>query len=155
MFLGLFELRIMVSWGCQDQIHQHACSVTQSRRTLCNSMDCSPPAFSVCGIFRARILEWIAISYSTGSSWPWIKPESPALADESFTTEPPGKPQISQQPFMNSETLYSYGGIILFTSDYLLHAQGCQMNRGKLRRLWGTYSVGQLCTLVSPALHLF
>ena len=38
--------------------------------TLCNTMDCSPPASSVRGIFQARILEWVAISFSKGSSWP-------------------------------------------------------------------------------------
>ena len=32
--------------------------------TLCDPMDCSPPGSSVCGIFQARILEWIAIPFS-------------------------------------------------------------------------------------------
>ena len=32
-------------------------------------MDCSPPDSSVCGIFQARTLEWIAISFSRASSW--------------------------------------------------------------------------------------
>ena len=31
---------------------------------LCDPMDYSPPGFSVHGIFQARILEWVAISYS-------------------------------------------------------------------------------------------
>ena len=31
---------------------------------------CSPPASSVCGILQERILEWVAISFSRGSSWP-------------------------------------------------------------------------------------
>ena len=35
--------------------------------TLCNLMDCSPPDSSVCGIFQARILEWVVISFSKGS----------------------------------------------------------------------------------------
>ena len=34
----------------------------------CNSMDCSPPGSSVHGILQARVLEWVAISYSKGSS---------------------------------------------------------------------------------------
>ena len=38
--------------------------------TLCNSMACNSAGFSVCGIFQARILEWVAISYSRGSSGP-------------------------------------------------------------------------------------
>ena len=44
--------------------------VAQSCPTLCNPMDCSLPGFSVHGILQARILEWIAISFSRGSSWP-------------------------------------------------------------------------------------
>ena len=36
----------------------------QSYPTLCDPMDCSPPASSVHGIFQARILEWVAISFS-------------------------------------------------------------------------------------------
>ena len=38
--------------------------------TLCDPMDYSPPGSSVHGILRARILEWVAISFSRGSSWP-------------------------------------------------------------------------------------
>ena len=44
--------------------------VAQSYSALCNPMDCSPPGSSVHGILQARILEWIAISFSRGSSWP-------------------------------------------------------------------------------------
>ena len=40
------------------------CVSAQSCLTLCDTMDCSPPGSSVCGIFQARILEWVAISYS-------------------------------------------------------------------------------------------
>ena len=40
----------------------------QSCPTLCDPMDCSPPGSSVHGISLARILEWVAISYSRGSS---------------------------------------------------------------------------------------
>ena len=36
----------------------------QSCLTLCNPMDCNPPGSSVHGIFQARILEWVAISFS-------------------------------------------------------------------------------------------
>ena len=40
--------------------------VAQSCLTLCNPMDCSPPGSSVHEIFQARILEWVAISFSRG-----------------------------------------------------------------------------------------
>ena len=38
--------------------------------TLCDSTDCSPPGPSVHGILQARILEWVAMPSSRGSSWP-------------------------------------------------------------------------------------
>ena len=44
--------------------------VAQSCPTLCNPMDCSLPDSSVHGIFQARTLEWIAMSFSRGSSQP-------------------------------------------------------------------------------------
>ena len=44
--------------------------VAKSCLTLCDPMDCSLPGSSVHGILQARILEWVAISFSTGSSWP-------------------------------------------------------------------------------------
>ena len=44
--------------------------VAQSCPTLCDPMDCSPPGSSVHGIFQARILEWVAISFSRGSFQP-------------------------------------------------------------------------------------
>ena len=43
-------------------------SVTQSCLTLCDPTDCSPPGSSVYGIFQARLLDWVAISSSRGSS---------------------------------------------------------------------------------------
>ena len=46
----------------------HMCLATQSCPALCNTMDCSPPGSSVHGIFQARILEWVAMSFSRGSS---------------------------------------------------------------------------------------
>ena len=43
---------------------------------LCDPTDCSPPSSSVHGILQARILKWVAILFSKGSSWPrdwtWI-----------------------------------------------------------------------------------
>jgi len=47
-----------------DLICQLIVLVAQSCPTLCNPVDCSPPCSSVHGILQARILEWIAISFS-------------------------------------------------------------------------------------------
>ena len=44
--------------------------ITKLCLTLVTLMDCSLPGFSVHGVFQARILEWVAISFFRGSSWP-------------------------------------------------------------------------------------
>ena len=44
--------------------------VVQSCPTLCNSVDCSLPGFSVHGILQVRVLEWVTISFSRRSSRP-------------------------------------------------------------------------------------
>ena len=49
-------------------VYVSGCMHVQSHPTLCNHMDCSPPGSSVHGILQARILEWVAISSSRGSS---------------------------------------------------------------------------------------
>ena len=57
---------------------QHSASRTEAKEAKClvaqlcatrgDPMDCSPPGFSVHGILQARILEWVAIPFSRGSS---------------------------------------------------------------------------------------
>ena len=46
------------------------CLVTQLCLTLCDPMDCSPPGSSVPGILQPRVLEWVAMPFSRGSSQP-------------------------------------------------------------------------------------
>ena len=60
----------------------------KSCSTLCDSMDCSPPGSSVCGILQARILERVTISYSRYPN-PGNEPGSPALQAVSLQSEPP------------------------------------------------------------------
>ena len=59
--------------------------VAQSCPTLCNHMDCGPPGSSVHGIFQARILEWIAISFSRGSSQARDQTQVSCIASRVFT----------------------------------------------------------------------
>ena len=42
--------------------------VDQLCPTLCNPRDCSPPGSSVLGILEVRILKWVAMSFSRGTS---------------------------------------------------------------------------------------
>ena len=69
--------------------------IAQSYLTLCDPIDYSPPGSSVHGIFQERILEWVAISFSKGSSGPRnriVSLVSPAMAGKFFTSLPFGKP---------------------------------------------------------------
>ena len=54
-------------------------------------MDCSLPGSSIHGILQARILEWVTISFSRGSSRPRDRIGSPALEADVLTSEPAGK----------------------------------------------------------------
>ena len=60
----------------------------QSCLTHCDLMDCSPPGSSVHGVLQERILEWAAISFSKGSSWPRGWTQVSFIAGECFTSEP-------------------------------------------------------------------
>ena len=82
---------IMIKGSIQDII---ITIVAQSCPTLCDPMDCSLPGSSLHGILQARVLEWVAISFSRGSSQPrdrtqgsnpGIEPGSPALYADVFT----------------------------------------------------------------------
>ena len=66
-------------------------SVIQSCLTLCDPTDCSPPGSSVHGILKARILEWVAIPSSRGSSQPRDRTQVSCIAD-SVLSEPRRKP---------------------------------------------------------------
>ena len=67
--------------------------VAQSHPTLCDPVDHSLPGSCVHGILQARILEWVAISFSRGNlPNSGNEPKSPALQAYSLASEAPGKP---------------------------------------------------------------
>ena len=67
-------------------------STLQSCPTLCDPTDCSPPVSSVHGILQVRILEWVAIPISRGSSPQGVEPGSPALQADSLPLNHQGSP---------------------------------------------------------------
>ena len=73
----------------------------------CKPMDCSPQGFSVHEISQARILEWVAISFSRRSFWPrdWtcVSCKSPALQVDSLPLSHQGSSKL------NSKTVKNYG----------------------------------------------
>ena len=106
--------------------------ISQSCLTLCDPMDCSPPGSSVYGKLQARILEWVAIPFSRGSS--------PALWVDSLPSEPPEKgitlrnylvappelfPVLSSRQMRLILKLLSAGGSLLttfFIAEHQVHS---------------------------------
>ena len=73
--------------------------VAQSCPTLCDPTDCSLPGSSVRGIFQAGVLEWVAISFSRGSSWPRDWTQVFHVAGRCFTFWAPGKPKATSKVY--------------------------------------------------------
>ena len=82
--------------------------VAQSCLTLFNPMDYSPPGSSVHGILQARLLEWVAIPFSRGSSYPGIESQSLALQADFLPSELSGKPDVCMCTYV-----YMYNWITL------------------------------------------
>ena len=85
-----------LTWFLFLIIYCCCCLVTNSfYDSHSDPMDCRPPGCSVHRIFQARILDWVAISFSRWSSWLRDWTQVSCLAGRFFTTEPPGKPDNS------------------------------------------------------------
>ena len=69
-----------------------------SRVWLCDPMDCSPSGSFVHGIFQARVLEWVAISFSRDLPNPANEPRSPALQADSLPLSHQGSPFSQRVP---------------------------------------------------------
>ena len=105
LFVFLFKDPILFSlfWPCHM-----ACGilvplcvlVTQVYLTLCDPVGCSPPGSSVHGISQARILEWVSISFSRGSSRPRDQTQVSCTAGRFLPSEPSVKPKRYQCSFL-------------------------------------------------------
>ena len=105
LLLGRKAMTNLVKWS----------EVTQSGPTLCDPMDCSLQGSSVHGIFQARVLEWVAISFSRESSQLRDRTRSPALQTGALPSEPPGKPYL--------DSILKSRDITLPTKDCLVKAK--------------------------------
>ena len=77
------------------RVNLHVCVlVAQLCQTLFDPIDYSLPGPSVHGILQARLLEWIAISYSRDLPSPGIEPRFPTLQVNSLLSNPPRKPSL-------------------------------------------------------------
>ena len=91
-------------WNPWTQGGQRAtCMRPQSCPTFCDHMDHSLPGSSVHGVLQVRILEWVAISYSRGSSWPRDRTHVSCIsciAGRFLTAESWGNPQDGQDTLL-------------------------------------------------------
>ena len=137
LLLQLQHLQTEVKWS----------EVTQLCPTLCDPMDCSLLRSSIHGTFQTRVLEWVAISFSRGSSPPKNRNclfLSPSLADGFFTTVSPGKP-LKIEYLVSSRVFYLLL-VTLLTSVYhscckiqfIICKECCiQLPRQLLMRIYG------------------
>ena len=86
--------------------------VTKSRRFFCDPTDCRLPGASICGTFQARILAWVAASFSRRSSptkeWICIS----YLTGRFFTSELPRKPKYLVSTLKKTYTSWSFQAVL-------------------------------------------
>ena len=93
--------------------------VSQSCPTICDPMDCGLPGSSVHWILQARILEWVAISFSRGSSRPRNRTQVSRIAGRRFNLWATRKPLIRYYRLLELAVLVSCNFCILKISwDY-------------------------------------
>ena len=95
--------------------------MARSCQTLCDPMDCSLPGSSIHGIFQARVLEWGAIAFSKGSSWPRDRIQVSCIAGKCFTI------------WATREATWVLEGSCQLVDDHL----GCYQDAWKCTWTWG------------------
>ena len=106
------KLSLLVHITCKLCVHAR---LPQSCLTLCNPMDWSLPGSCVHRILQARILEWVVISSTSGSSWPrnWTHVTcGSCIAGRYFTAEPRFK-QLTESE-LTLWTLFIYMLIVIY-----------------------------------------
>ena len=89
--------------------------VAQSCPTLCDPTDCSLPSSSSYGIFQARVLEWVAISFSRGSSRPRDRTQVSRIVGRCFTLW--ATREVSLKLWTPYQIAYCFFLFLLFTNS--------------------------------------
>ena len=118
----------------------------------CNPRGCSPPGFSVHGIFEARILEWVAVSFSK----PATEPRSLALQIDSLPTELPWNSQVELKSRLNLTSVLAFSTsfqvFLVSQVDFNHHKEDfnywgeeilCRRENPSLHRMPSTHSIGK------------
>ena len=110
------------------------CLVTQSCLTLCHPMDCNPPDSSVHGIHQARILEWVAMPCSRGSSQPRDRTQSPALQADSLLFKLLEKPCFNLFSSVQFSSVQSISRVRLFVTPWTVACHAPRRSMGFSRQ---------------------
>ena len=106
------NLQAIPMWGGLNWVETVKVSVAQLCPTLYDRMDCSPPGSSVLGSLQARILEWLVIPFSRGSSCLRDRTRVSCFAGRFFTTELPGKPESDNEVRKNQASGVTSGSLV-------------------------------------------
>ena len=122
--------------------------VAQSCLTLCDLMDCNPPGSSVPGVIQAKILEWVAIPFSRGSSQPRDLSQVSCTVSDSIL--PTGKPCSNNYcTLKKKKSPIFFWGSVFFSQHKVseLHqAKSFHLESRPLlqRRLWACFTMATL-----------
>ena len=96
-------------------------------------MDCSLPGSSIHGIFQARILEWVAISFCKGSSWPRDRTQVSRIAGRYFTF-------IAVQYYLKKQEKYQIDNLTLHLKQLEKEEQKHSKisRRKEIIKIWAT-----------------
>ena len=112
-------------------------------------MACSLPGSSIHGIFQARVLEWVTISFSGDLPDPGIEPGSPTLEADALTSEPPGL----IQPIMALTNLQLQAEHSEDTSSLLHATETAQLKLEDLLPTWHIHMAGELLLAIGSYPH--
>ena len=115
------QAELMVGLLCtvfvDQELHVEVKLVTQLCLTPCNPIDCSLSGSSVHGILQAIILEWVAISFSRGSSRPRDQTWVSSTVGRFFTIWAPRE----DQELYECSMIISYFSLLPKLSEYTYH----------------------------------
>ena len=117
--LSIFTTPCIRFLGCSCR-----CLAAQMFPTLCRPMDCSPPGSSVHGILQARILEWLAIPLSRGSSQTRDRSQVSCIAGRFSTVWATRNPSIMITIILNFSL---YGVNLLVHASFAVDSAGLQV----------------------------
>ena len=130
------EIKCCNSDSVQENLLYISSEVIQSCPTLFNPMDCSLPGSSVHRIFQSRVLAWVAISFSRGSSWSRDQTQVSHIAGSRFTVW-----ATWEAPYQKMCTKRNNLEISSFTQDLEFEFYLSQINDKYLHRIFDNLSI--------------